>query len=237
MHRLDVGCKNFERDGKAHSRQADRVEPVSKIARLPDRLLQQHGDVGSCSGRRIGARSELAGKRGAQRRNACEILAQAVVQFARYAFLFSVAGLDQFALQPSFVRDVARGGADHPASRQEDGVPLQQPLRPVLAAEATVEPGRGDVVRDLAQFRSRGAAIGGMHEIEKRPAAQVGGLPAQAWFPAGADAVEAAVAVYHTGQVVTEFEEQRQLFPITPRFRRRAQTFRTHSSSVRSLIG
>src|SRR5271166_2254572 len=135
VKRLDIRRQDLQRGGEPHLREAPRVE----AARVADRLLQQRGDLRCGRRRRVAAPSQLAGEGRAQRGDARQVLAQAVMQLAPHALLFPIAGLDQRSFKPRLAGDVARRRANRLPLRQEDRVPQKPPVDAVLAPKAILK--------------------------------------------------------------------------------------------------
>ncbi len=211
VQRPDIRRQDLQRCGEPHLREACRVETAREVAGVADRLLQQCGDLRCGRRRRVAAPSQLAGKGRAQRGDAGQVLAQAVMQLPPHALLFPVAGFDQLAFKPLLAGDVAGRGANRLPRRQKDRIPPKLPGGAALAAKPGLEAGHPAARGDAAHFRSGRPAIVRVDEIEERPRQQVFRRPPEAGLPCGIDKAEAAVRADDAAQIVRYKKEMREI--------------------------
>jgi hypothetical protein len=142
VQHLDIRRESIKHRGKAELRQACRIETAGEVAGVSDGLLQQSGDLPGGGRCRVGARRQLSGQRRGERGDACEILAQAVMQVSPDPLFFPVPGLDDFPFQPLAAGNVAGCGVDQSALRRANRVPLQPPVGAILASTTILKRNR-----------------------------------------------------------------------------------------------
>lgn len=221
VKRLDIRRQDLQRGGEPHLREAARIEAAREVAGVADRLLQQCGDLRCGRRRRIAAPGQLAGEGRAQRGDAGQVLAQAVMKLAPHAPLFPITGLDQRSFKPLLAGDVARRRANRLPLRREDCVPLKPPIGTVLAPKAILIVDGCWARRDPAHLRRRVRAVVGVDEIEEGPGQKIIRRPAYADLRRRVDALKAAIEANNARQVMRQSEEKTQFFICWPKPGRR----------------